>query len=586
MGHLDHEYRKVKTSPKINLSEDDGLTQKIFNTIQHINKIVGTTLGPHGRPIIIEKLEPGLPPYMTKDGVTVIKSMAYDDPVQQIVLEVLRDSAIKTVELAGDGTSTSTVLSYGLVREMFRFLNDNRTYSSQMVMREIQDFTKNVLLPAVAEKAVKITPENQDTLLRAVATISSNGDKQLANAVLDCFELAGDAGHITIAEEYGSGFEVSKIKGFPMGTGWENSLNIFYNEFVKEENNGKINLENVRFVLIDGKIQDIGAISNLIGMLEQEAIKAQTTAHYVLMAKGYSREFLQSLAKIWNFQGGMIKILPLVIPIDGYPNCQHEFLVDLGAFTGSKVFNSLTVPASKAVPSDLGDVTPLFECSQYKSVVLGSGNAELILNRAKDLKGRIEHNSKLMTSILQERIGKLTGGIAKLVVKSLSETGLRETKDRAEDAICAVKGALKSGVLPGGGRILLNLSMLVEQQGSKVVKEVLGTSLREPFLRMLRNSGLSAERINEISYHLINNPEIVYEIISGEFGDPFELGLFDSAPAVSESLKAAVEISTNLGTAGGMICFPRNNQMDMADGKEKAELYNNMNNEYPSPVME
>lgn len=567
MSFLNPDYIKPKSPYKITVPDNEQLALKITEIVSKITAIVGSTLGPNGQTILIEKTDPGLPPFHTKDGVTVINNMCEYDEVKQAILETFRDAAVKTVESAGDGTTTATILAGSILEKMNKYLKNDRKISKQFAAREILKYLNQEIIPYIEKSSLKVDHNNSSTLLTKVAKVSTNGDEELTKIIIEAFELIGDSGHITIVEEPGeSGFELVKTDGYPFDKGFEQSLGIFSNEFINDHDSNRVVLDNPHFLLIDGKVLELNPLVPFLNMVEQEVISGRMSPNLVIMAHQFSQEVVAKLAQWWKVDGAL-KILPCGTPMDMLVNSQYDFLRDMAAFTGGKIFNPLNNPIHNAVVADLGQPSVSFECQRYRSIVHGTGNEETVLVRVKELLSQSKQPSttKLAFSILEERAGRLSGGIAKLIIRSISEAQGRETRDRAEDAICAIRGAIKHGVLPGGCRILLNLSLMAEESTSKIVKEVIAPALREPLFRLLLNCGLNAEEIAEVVDTLIANPGQVYDAAKSEFGLPLELDLLDSTPAVLEAVRTAVSIAASLSTLGGVIVHPRNPALDMAE---------------------
>ena len=569
MSYLDLEHKKIKTAPKIILEESKFLNEKVYETVKKIATVVGSTLGPNGKTVLIERFESGLMPFQSKDGVTVARALAFSDPVKQTILETFREAAIKTVEFAGDGTTTATVLAFSILKNISLFLKKNKKYSPQVCIKEIQSFFNETCLPLIESKTTKINIENKNDFLFKVASLSSNGDFELAKKILEAFELVGDEGHITLSESNGPhGYEISKTEGFPIHKGYEEVLGRFSNEFLNDASQSRIFLEKPFVILYDGKLLDIAILTKFLELFEQDIIQGKySTVSFVVFAHEFSKEFIGYLAQI--FKKTQIKVICCTTPNDVVANSRTEFLKDISAFTGGKIFNPLTEVLSNGVQTDLGKAVDGFEMLRFRSCLLGDGNQESVISRVNDLKNRIKHSSSKVDEMdLNVRIGKISGGIAKLTVRDISDSQIRETKDRAEDAICAIRGAITKGILPGGCRILLDLSLKAAEDKKESIKEILQPSFFEPFTWLLKNCGLNEDEMKKIILTLLDNKNIVYDALNSEFGNAFDLGILDSQPAVVEAIRSAISISSLLGTLGGIIVFGRDEDLERTKALE------------------
>ncbi len=583
MALLDKELKKSKSASKIAVPASPELEKLVLKTVDEIATMVGATLGPHGKTILIERQDDDMAPYQTKDGVTVAKSLGFRNSVKQVILEAFRDAAIKTVEFAGDGTTTATVLARAILKNMKAFLKSHPEYSPQQAVREIVQFFEQECVPYIESQAVKINKDNYNELLLTVAKVSTNGDDLLSQNVLKAFNMVGSAGHITIGEENGSsGYDVTKVSGYVINKGFEESCSRFSNEFINDQANSRIVLENPRFILIDGNVMDLGGLGKLFQLLEQEFNNNKTNSvNYVVFAHQFSISVLAQFAKAQA--SSTFKIIPCLTPMDALANSRYDFLRDMAAFTGGKIFNSINYPLNQGVPADLGSCGTLFEMNRFRSVVHGNGNEATIIQRAQQLMVRKDSpsTSRFEKSILEERIGRLTGGIAKLTIRDVSDSQIRETKDRADDAICAIRGASKHGVIPGGGRILLNLSLRASKSEFPVVSKVLGTAFTEPLLLLLQNSGMSEGETKDILYKLIEDDRLIYNTLTKQLGDAFELKLLDSVPAVLEAVRSAVSIAGLLGTLGGICVFERDDDYDRERAFKHSKLKREMDSYEP-----
>jgi chaperonin GroEL len=574
--------KKVKTSAKIFTSDLNRLEKTIVTTVDKIANIVGCSLGPGGRNVIIESDLPGIPNKNTKDGVSIFKSLGANDPHEHLIIEQMRDVAVRTVNEAGDGTTTATVISSAFIKNIFNFCKNNRKFSPQKITRIINNMLHDDMLPYIEKNSIKINSKNQG-LLEKVATISANGDKEMAKAVMEAFEMVGygSSSHVTIQEISGPhGYQVKLIEGFPITKGYEESIGKFHSAFINDQANQRCTLEKPLFVLFDGKINDIVQIQDILGKIGEEYVSGKSDfKNVVIVAHSFADSVLTNLS--FNFPNpNTINVVPLSTPLSPIANAELEFLMDVSAFTGAKIFN-MNNPLSDAEPTDFGQNMERIEIYRFRTTIVGDSDPMNIELRVDQLKKQSQTSeSKIEKLILEERIGKLTNGIAQLKILGSSNGELKERSDRAEDAVCAVRSAITRGCLPGGCRILINMALDLQDKykDDSIVNEILVPSLFEPFMKLLQNAGYNEEEIEELLEKMINDKKSVYDVENQIFGDPKELGLFDATLAVEQALKNAVSISSVMGTLGGIVAFPRDKQLEDQFARDEANFERTLEN--------
>ena len=524
---------------------------------------------------MIERPEERLPPMITKDGVTVFKNLAFDDSSQHVIMEAARDAAVRTANEAGDGTTTATILAEALVRYTMAYCTKNPKVSPQRVVRRLEKAFKEDIEPQVRECSLKSdlnTPAGR-ARLEAVARISANGDSDLAKAVIECFDLVGDDGNVTLLEGSGSGYEVEKIEGYPIAMGYEDSCGKFYQGFINNSGRMVCEMENPVYVLYHSRLSDIYTALGIFDKINQAAQSGQISNNIVFVATGFSEQVLAHLYT--NFVTPETpNIFPLQAPLSASKTGQYDFITDLAALTGGKIFDSVESPLDMAEVSDLGR-TSGFEASRFRSTVIGYRDEILILERVDQLKTLIAQDniSILDKALIQERIGKMTGGIAKLRVLGSSSGEVREKRDRAEDAICAVRGAIKYGALPGGGWMLKKLSVGMTLNENPILQEVLAPALLEPIRRLYTNAGFDWDEAENLIGQLVGGSDIlVYDVLEGKWVDALEAGVLDSLPAVLEAIRNSISIASLLGTCGGTVVFKRDVNFERQEAKENNEF--------------
>lgn len=551
------------------------LQQLVIDTMQRISDAVSSSLGPGGRPSLIEQDLPGLPPIVTKDGVTIYRSLGAQDSYEHLIIETAMSSSLRTANEAGDGTTSTCLLSYELIKNIFGYCQNNPKESPQKIVRRIKKVMNEILLPYIEERSVKVTEESKQLLLN-VATISANGELPLAEAVMKCFEEVGygEASHVTLRELPGpSKYLVERIEGYPIPIGLEESTGKYFSSWINDQGNQRCYLENPKFIIFDGTLHDLVSLAPLLNAIEtktqQDPNAAKDLKNIVLVANGFSETVVSTFA--YNFeQTGTLRVALLKAPMAQFMNSQTHWLTDLAAFTGSKVFG-LRNQITEATVEDLGSNMESFEATRFRSTLSGSPDPINIEYRAEELRKQLKRaESKAEAGWLEERIAKITSGIAKLTVVGSSPSDIRERIDRCEDAVCSVRSSITHGVLPGGGRIALDMALKIseELEQEDPAREVLMAALLSIPNKLLDNAGYNQEEASEVLARLVENPNEVYDIENMMYGDPNTLGIFDATKAVSESIRNAVDIAGVLGTLGGIVCHPRDGQFE----REQASL--------------
>lgn len=570
-------HRKAKTAPKIFITDKKKLKALVLETMSEIADAVGSTLGPGGKNGLLESDYPGIPSKNTKDGVTVFKSLGYVNPYKHLITEQARDVAQRTASEAGDGTTTATILAHALIQNIFEFCEKNPKYSPQKAVRRLAKVTEDTLIPYIKERSIPIDADNQ-RLLKMVATISANGDADMADAVINAFEQIGygDASHVTIRELSGKkGYKVERIDGFPIPMGYEESVGKFHTAFINDQANQRCFLEKPLYLLYDGNVNDLISFHSIMDSLGHKYIHEGNSDYknIVLVAHGFSENVLTQLA--FNFADpNTLNILPLVTPMAQFINSQLQFLMDLSAFTGAKIFG-MKNPPTTATMENLGTGSENFECYRFRSTVVGNPDPVNVEVRADELRTMLENPESEAERInLQERIGKITNGIAKLTIYGGSNGELKEAHDRCEDAVCAVRSAISNGALPGGCRVAIDMALKLarELEEGDPAREILMPSLLSLPNRLLDNAGNNPEEIQEILARLLEDSSLVYDVENQQYGIAEELGLFDAAKAVSESLSNAVSIASVLGTMGCIVCHPRDDVFERSEAKADSEF--------------
>lgn len=577
------DYAKVKSVAKQVEVSGPRLDEIILATMKKIADVVGGTLGPGGKPVLIERSEHGLPPFLTKDGVTVFRSLGFDNAIAHCLMEVSRDASVRTANEAGDGTTTATILSEAIVRLTKDYCKRNPRVSPQRVVRLLEKTFVEIIEPTVKELSRSLNLESDQGLLHSIAQISANGDAALADAVMECFEVTGDQGNVTIVTEGGKAhYEVEHIQGYPIMMGYEESCKKLYPKFINDPGTQRTLLENPAFLLYHGRINEI---RDLVPIIEQTLSAFQSpatygldkpfTPHLVVVATGFSEGVLATCAM--NFDDPRApRVFPLLVPnVSPQHNAQFEFLRDLAGVTGATLCDPISKPLATVTLDDLGVGCEMFECSRARSNVLGFADEGALQMRLEEVQQQLQSpDSELDANLLQERIAKLSGGIARLKVVGSSNADLAEKRDRAEDAVCAVRGAVKFGCLPGGAWTLLKLLSVLPDDA--IINNILRPAFAAPFKRLVENSGFTTEEegyaiLDPILAGIKNGRDIVYDFLESKHVDAFEGGILDSTPAVLEAIRNAISSASQIGTMGGVVVFKRDDELERTEARANSQ---------------
>lgn len=560
---------KPKSAAKLMIPSSDDLESKVIETLDYTARMVGATLGPGGKQVIIERQEMNMKPVITKDGVTVIKSLGFDAAANQLILEAARDAAIRTANEAGDGTTTATILSSSIAAFTHKMVKANPKLSPQRIVREMQS-----LVPAIMNQIKKYSIDAGDhAILEKVATLSANGDVELAKNVLSALDKVGDEGELTIVEIQGgeSRYKVDRIHGYAVEKGYEESCRNLANGFINDKSGTIVQQDKPIIILFDGVIHETSMIfdglQKLSNYCEQNNRKP---TNVVIVAHGFSDTFIGDMHVNWNHPQTILKIFPLLTPNVGIKNCQTNFLYDLQAYTGSPIFNVIEKPIIDMDPESLikNSRVKSFECNRYRSTFIAEEDITAIEARVDELKLQLMNpESQYESYDLKTRISKLTSGIARLEIYAPSAGETREKRDRAEDAWMAIRGAIRSGACPGGGWVLVKLSSDLEVHASrlpngpkKLAALILSSALLRPVEVLYYNYGYRGKDIEDAILKLQSDENRTFDIMEQKWVPKYEL--LDSTPAVAEAIRNSISIASLLGSLGGIVAFKRDTEED------------------------
>ncbi|MCK5510912.1 chaperonin GroEL [Candidatus Parcubacteria bacterium] len=484
---------------------------------------VKITLGPKGRNVVIDKGFGG--PTITKDGVTVAKEIELEDKFENIGAEMVKEVASKTNEVAGDGTTTATILAQAMISEGLKMV------SSGISPIEIRVSMEKKVKKIVAKLKEMSKPVNTKEEIAQVASISAN-DKEIGNIIAEAMESVGKDGVITVEEGQSFGVEKEVVEGMQFDKGYVSPYMITNSDSMKAEFNDPY------ILLTDKKISSIQEVLPLLEKMAQAGKK-----DLVIIAEEIDGEALATF--VVNKLRGTFNVLGIKAP--GFGDRRKEMLEDIAVLTGGRVISEeIGLKLENAKMEDLGQSRKVVASKDNTTIVDGKGEEAKIKNRVEALKKEIENSdSDFDKEKLQERLAKLTGGVAVIKVGAATEVEMKEKKDRIEDALNATRAAVAEGVVPGGGLAIALAGNAFEEITNKKDEDpgvkIVDNAIVEPIKQIASNAGKDGSLIlyNIIRENKAGNSNIGFNAAQDKFEDMVQAGIVDPAKVVRSALENA-----------------------------------------------
>ena len=506
----------------------------ILSGVEQLAKAVKVTLGPSGRNVVLEKKFGS--PTITKDGVTVAKEIELKDPFENLGAQLVKEVASKTSDVAGDGTTTATIIAEAIYKEGLK-----QVTAGANPMEVKRGIDKAVY--AVVEELRKIAKEVKDNKeIEQVAAISANNDYEIGTKIAEAMDKVGKDGVITVEEAKGIETYVEVVEGMQFDRGYISPY------FVTNPDKMEAVLEEPYILIHDKKISSIRAI---LPVLEKVA---QQGKPLLVIAEDVEGEALATL--VVNKIRGTLQACAVKAP--GYGERRKAMLEDIAILTGGRVISEEAgMKLENAQLSDLGRAKRVVVDKDNTTIVEGYGSKDAIKARIQQIKTQIEETkSDYDREKLQERLAKLAGGVAVIYVGAATETEMKEKKARIEDALHATKAAVEEGIVPGGGVALLRASRAIDKLDvkgdQKVGAEIVKNALVEPLKQIAENAGYEGSLVAE----KIRNAEkdtIGFNALTGEYVDMFEAGIIDPLKVERIALQNAASIASLLLTTEALV---------------------------------
>ena len=516
--------------------------KKLSAGVDKLANAVTATLGPNGRNVVIANQ--GVP-QSTKDGVTVAKSITLEDPIEELGVQLVKQAAIKTADLAGDGTTTSTLLAQEMVKQGLIHLNNGANAveikrSIDRTVKELVDFIRQ-------EIKEDISSEEQ---LKQVATISANNDPEVGELIATAMQKVGREGVVFIEESKNGETYLETVEGMQFDRGYKSPY------FVTDNNTMSTSIQDALILIADKKFTQIKELLPIL-----EAVSAQNKSLLVI-AEDIEGEALATL--IVNKARGILKVVAVKSPDFG--DRRKLLLEDIAIMTGGQVFS--TEKGMKLDKFDwkwFGEARVVTVNKDNTTIVDGKGDADSIKLRIEELQSQIEKStSPYEKEKLQERLAKFIGGVAIVHVGGYTEAEMKEKKDRVDDALQATKAALEEGIVPGGGAVLLHARNCIE---TNIGAQIVYNACAAPFKKILSNAGYEHEDIyNAINSVTGGNYWCGWDLKSEEFVNMKEAGIIDPSKVTRIALENAASVAGTILLTEAVVVDKPEDKKDDAPG--------------------
>ncbi len=512
----------------------DSARHRMVAGVNILANAVKVTLGPKGRNVVLEKSFGA--PTITKDGVSVAKEIELEDKFENMGAQMVKEVSSQTSDVAGDGTTTATVLAQAILTEGMKAV------AAGMNPMDLKRGIERAVHAAVDELK-KISKSCEDTKsIAQVGTISANSDESIGNIIAEAMEKVGKEGVITVEEGSGLENELDVVEGMQFDRGYLSPY------FVNNQQNMSCELEDPYVLIHDKKISNI---RDLLPVLEAVAKAGKPL---LVIAEDVEGEALATL--VVNNIRGIVKVAAVKAP--GFGDRRKAMLQDIAILTGGQVISEeVGLSLEKANLDDLGNAKKVVVTKEETTIIDGAGKKEDIEARIKQIKAQIEEaTSDYDKEKLQERVAKLAGGVAVIKVGAATEVEMKEKKARVEDALHATRAAVEEGVVPGGGVALIRALQAIkdlkgDNEDQDVGINILRRAMEEPLRQIVANAGEEPSVIvNKVKEGKANEG---YNAATGEFGDMVQMGILDPTKVTRTALQNAASVAALMITTEAMV---------------------------------
>jgi chaperonin GroEL len=512
----------------------DSARQRMLAGVNILADAVKVTLGPKGRNVVLDKSFGS--PTVTKDGVSVAKEIELKDKFENMGAQMVKEVASQTSDVAGDGTTTATVLAQSILNEGLK------SVAAGMNPMDLKRGIDKAVVVAVKEIEALAQPCSDSKTIAQVGSVSANSDAHVGEIIADAMDKVGKEGVITVEEGSGLENELDVVEGMQFDRGYLSPY------FINNQDNMSAELEEPYILLFDKKI------SNIRDMLPILEAVAKSGKPLMVIAEDVEGEALATL--VVNNMRGIVKVAAAKAP--GFGDRRKEMLQDIAILTGGTVISEeVGLSLEGATLDDLGQAKRLSMTKENTTIVDGAGNSDDIEARVNQIRTQIEDTSSdYDREKLQERVAKLAGGVAVIKVGAATEVEMKEKKARVEDALHSTRAAVEEGIVPGGGVALIRALQAVEglegdNEDQNVGINLLRKAMETPMRQIVTNAGEEASVVVDKVKQSKGNEG--YNAATGEYGDMFKYGLPDPAKVTRTALQAAASVAGLMITTECMV---------------------------------
>ena len=513
--------------------------QALKRGVDILTHAVATTLGPKGRNVALDKRYGA--PTVTHDGVTVAKEIELKDPFENMGAQLLMEAATKTNDVAGDGTTTATVLAQSIVHEG---LKNVAAGANPMLIKRGLELATDAVVASIKAMSMPVVDKQE---IANVASISA-ADKEIGDLIAEVMDKVGKDGVVTVEESKGLEFETEYVEGMQFDRGYISAY------FITNTERMEAVIENPYVLIHDKRISAATDIVPLMEVLLQKGMR-----DLVVVAEDVDGEALATL--VLNKLRGTFNLLAIKAP--GFGDRRKAVLQDIAILTGGIVITEeLGRKLESVTIDDLGQAVKIQSDKDKTTIVEGKGDLQAIKGRIEQIKVEIENTtSDYDKEKLQERLAKLSGGVAIIRVGAATETELKEKKHRVEDALSATRAAVEEGIVPGGGVVLINaiaslIDVTSEEPDIQTGITIMRRALEEPMRRIASNAGQEGAVVIDTVRRMAkekDNKNIGFNVMSGEYEDMVKSGIIDPAKVTRSAVENAASIAAMILTTDALI---------------------------------